>query len=120
MGLKMRNTATRLIQKHGQSGFLMKPGVPIPDGGGGETTGPRIPYPILLVTTKFSDELKLTAQSMVSVEDLRFLVSVEGLTVEPDTADEIKAGDLFYRIMGVTPLTPAGDVLFYEIHGRRL
>lgn len=51
--------------------------------------------------------------------DKRLFVSTAGLTIEPTEQDQIIMGGVPHEIVRVSPLSPAGTVVFFEIQARR-
>ncbi|WP_417429528.1 hypothetical protein [Kiloniella sp.] len=116
MGLK--EIASRLINKHGQTATLLRPGEDIPDGGGGTIPGEDTEHPVALLSATYAVELQLIAGGFLDVGDQRLLMSVDGLTLDPATTDRLRIdGDLF-RIIRISPLAPAGEVIFWELQVR--
>lgn len=116
MGLKQ--IASRLIKQHGQAAILLRPGERIPDGAGGSTPGPDTEYPVTLLSATYAVELQWIAGGLLAVGDQRVLVSVEGLTLDPRTTDRLTIDGVTFRTIRVSPLAPAGDVIFWEMQVR--
>lgn len=116
MGL--RDIASRLIKQHGQAATLLRPGEDIPDGGGGFTRGPETEHAVTLVSATYAVELQWIAGGLLAVGDNRVLLSVEGLTLEPNTRDRLRIDGRVFRTIRVSPLAPAGEVIFYEMQVR--
>lgn len=56
--------------------------------------------------------------TLVRQGDRKVYVSTEGLTISPETADQLVIGGEAWAIVSVKPLSPAGTVLFWEIQAR--
>lgn len=110
----MKETASRLIAKHGQAATLLRPG-PWIDDGFGMVPGPDEPYPVTLVMASLTIEQKYIAAGFQGVGGQRVLVSTEGLTITPKTSDKIEVQGTALGIVSVTPLAPGGEVYFWEI-----
>jgi len=57
--------------------------------------------------------------TLVKSGDLRILLSVEGLTVIPESTDTIMISGIDWKIIDVKPLEPAEIVVLYELQVRR-
>lgn len=118
MGLKQ--TASRLIAKHGQAATLLRPGPGTRDEFGGYHPGPDTAYPVTLLSAAYAIELQLIAAGFLDVGDQRVLVSVEGLPFAPETTDKLLIDDTEFATLRVAPLAPAGDVIFWEMQVRHV
>ncbi|MCX7565466.1 hypothetical protein OS189_03790 [Sulfitobacter sp. F26169L] len=117
MGLTQ--TASRLIKKHGQAATLLRPLPPIDDGFGMvPNPDPPTPYPCTALVATFTVNEEFIAAGLMDVGDQRVLVSIEGLTITPETTDKIKIGTIDLGIVRVVPHAPGGTLFFYEIQGR--
>ena len=116
MGLT--DIASRLIAKHGQAATLLRPGEIIYDEYGGHSYGPDTAYPVTLLSATYAIELQVFAGGLFAVGDQRVLVSVEGLTLTPNTLDKLQIDGVTFRTIGVSPLAPAGEVIFWEMQVR--
>ncbi|WP_299553196.1 hypothetical protein [uncultured Tateyamaria sp.] len=116
MGLKQ--IASRLIKQHGQAATLLRPGEGTDDGYGNVIPGPDAPHPVTLLSATYATELQLIAGGFLDVGDQRVLVSVEGLTVEPATTDKLLIDGTEFEVRRVAPLSPAGEVIFWEMQVR--
>lgn len=115
----MIETASRLIAKHGQAATLLRPLPPIDDGFGMvPNPDPPTPYACTAFVATFTVNEEFIAAGLMDVGDLRVLVSVEGLTITPETTDKIMIGTSVLGIVRVVPHAPGGDLFFYEIQGR--
>lgn len=116
MGLKQ--IASRLIKQHGQAATLLRPGEGTVDDFGGYTPGPDTEHPVTMVSATYAIELQVWAGGLVAVGDQRVLVSVEGFDLTPETTDRLRIGGEIFRTIGVSPLAPAGEVIFWEMQVR--
>lgn len=116
MGLK--ETASRLIAKHGQAIEILRQGPDVPDGYGGFDPGPITTYAAVAVSAAYAIELQLIAGGLLGVGDQRLLVAVEGLTITPTTEDQVRIDGIEFRTIRVSPLAPAGEVIFWEMQVR--
>ncbi|MEY8829649.1 hypothetical protein AB9K34_14775 [Sedimentitalea sp. XS_ASV28] len=115
MGL--RETASRLIAKHGQAAQLLRPGPGTKDGFGGYIPGPDTAYPCKALLAEFTVNAEYIAAGLLDVGDVRVLVSADGLAIEPETTDRIDIGGDVLRIKRVVRHAPGGVLFFYEIQG---
>ena len=118
MGLT--ETASRLIAKHGQAAELLRPGEGTTDGFGGYTPGPDTDYPCTAVVATFTVDAEFIAAGLMDVGDLRVLVSVDGLAIEPETTDRISVDGKVLKIVRVVPHAPGGTLFFWEVQARDL
>lgn len=116
MGLT--DIASRLIAKHGQAATLLRPGEGTTDAFGGYIPGPDTAYPVTIISATYAIELQLAAAAFIDVGDMRVLVSVESLTVEPQTTDKLLIDGTEFEARRVSPLAPAGEVIFWEMQVR--
>ncbi|SEP61987.1 hypothetical protein [Thalassovita taeanensis] len=118
MGLT--HIASRLIKKHGQAATLLRPGEGTVDEYGGYTPGPDTGYPVTLLSATYAIELQLLAGGFLDVGDQRVLLSVEGLTVVPQTTDKLLIDGIEFETRRVAPLAPADAVIFWEMQVRNV
>lgn len=116
MGL--RETAGRLITKHGRAIEILRDGPGTPNGMGGVTPGPTTAYAALAMSATYAIELQLIAGGLLGVGDQRILVAVEGLAITPMTSDRVRIEGTEFRTIRVSPLAPAGEVIFWEMQVR--
>lgn len=116
----MIETASRLIAKHGQAATLLRPGEGTPDGYGGTIPGEDVAYPVTVLSATYAIELQLVAAAHLDVGDHRLLVAVEGLTIEPATSDKVLIDGTEFETHRVSPLAPAGEVIFWEMQVRNV
>jgi hypothetical protein len=116
MGLTQ--TATRLIAKYGQAAEVLRPGEGTTDGFGGYTTGPDTAFPCTAMVATFTVNEEFIAAGLMDVGDQRVLVSVDGLTIRPETTDKIRIGGDTLGIKSVVPHAPGGTLYFWEVQAR--
>lgn len=117
MGL--RNVASRLIARHGQAASLLRPSGGTTDDFGGYTPGPNTAYPCTVFVATSTVNEEFVAAGLVGVGEQRVLVSVEGLTVEPEVTDKLLIDGTEFEARRVTSLAPSGEVIFWEMLVRR-
>ncbi|PHR03889.1 MAG: hypothetical protein COB29_12970 [Sulfitobacter sp.] len=110
--------ASRLIKKHGQAATLLRPSEGTYDEYGGYIPGVDTEHPVTLVSATYAIELQVWAGGLVAVGDQRVLVSVEGFALKPETTDRLRIDGDIFRTIGVSPLAPAGEVIFWEMQVR--
>lgn len=109
-------TADRLIKKFGQDGKVRRPTATGP--GYKPTLGTPDDYDARFAVISFA--LKDVDGARVLATDKKVYLSAAGLAVEPTTSDKlVEADGKELKIVEVTPLKPAGAVVFYAIQARR-
>lgn len=117
MGM-MKQTASRLIAKYGQAATLLRRGEETQDPFGEPIFGPDTEHPVTIMSATYAVELQFIAAGLMDVGDRRILLSAEGLTVTPTTFDRLRIDGEVFRTIRVSPLSPAGEVLFWELQVR--
>lgn len=107
--------ASRLIAKHGQAATLLRPGDGTVDEYGGYTPGPDTAYPVTIISASYAVELQQFAAGYLNMGDQRVFVSVEGLTVQPQTSDKLLIDGIKFEARRVSRLAPAGEAIFWEM-----
>lgn len=111
----MIETASRIIARYGQAGTFERPG---PSGGDpwnptpGEPTYHDATVGVLTYDNEHQDG------TLIQMNDLRVLVSVEGLNIEPNVSDRLHIGPVAYTIVKVSLLGPDGVPCFYDLQVR--
>ena len=115
----MIETASRIIKRFGQAGTLIKPAEgptepqnPWDEPGEGEPTL----HPVTVAVVDYEQEHR--DGTLIQANDLRALVSVEGLDTAPTLADTLTIAGTHYNIARVMPLAPDGVVRFWELQVR--
>lgn len=57
--------------------------------------------------------------TLVKVGDMKVLLSVDGLTVEPSTTDTLTIGGIDWKILRVDPLEPGDTTIMYTLQVRK-
>ena len=57
--------------------------------------------------------------TLVEMGDVLFLVSTEGVTVDPALANRFQVGGIIYQVVRIDPLQPGSTVMKWNIHGRK-
>lgn len=116
-----RRDADEMIREFGQAGAIRKRTATGPE------FNPTITWPEhaarIVVTTYSAREVDGTR---IRADDLKVLVSAEGLTIEPTTADRLvlasgvgNPSSPFLSIVNVETLAPGGVVVLWTLHCRR-
>lgn len=111
------DTVEPLIAEYGKMGVLH---VNVPATGAepyesqldGETL-----HDVVVVQTQFKKTDNMG--TLVEMGDVGFLVSTEGLVIDPDLAQRISANGLTYQIIRIDPLQPGPVVMFWKVHARK-
>lgn len=111
----MTETASRIIAKFGQAGFIERPG-----DGGGTPWEPEPSEPVLHDATiaVVNYDLSNVGGTLIQAGDLRALVSVEGLDIAPSVSDRLIVGDKDFAIVTAIPIAPDGVPRFYDVQVR--
>lgn len=68
------------------------------------------------IVTRYA--LSLVDGESIKATDRRVVVAAKGLSIEPTTLDSLRVGTISYTIVSVTPQSPAGTPIAYEIQAR--
>ena len=116
----MTETASRIIARFGQAGTFERPGE------GGPTSPDQVGivpepepeiHPATVAVVTYDESLR--GGTLIQANDLRALVSVEGLDIVPSVSDRLTVGAAEYVIVNVSPLGPDGVPRFYDLQVRR-
>lgn len=113
MGLK--ETASRLIETHGEIGTLKIPGPAVSDGGGGKTAGAPTEFPVRVLSIVDGTELKHIAPYMVGLENHIVLLAVDGLSHGPEINDLLEIRGETQAIKKVSEVFLKGEHVFFEL-----
>lgn len=106
--------AAELIEEFGQPGFLRRYAA---SGSKFDPTMTPNDMPVFLVALDYKrSEIDGTR---ILATDRKVYLSTDGLTVEPELSDRMVIGGSECEIVSISPLAPAGVVVFYEIQARR-
>jgi len=74
-------------------------------------------HPVRLVQTRFK---KMDNNgTLVEVDDVLFLVSTQGVAIDPQLADRITVAGVTYQVVRIDPLVPGPVTMFWYIHARK-
>jgi len=97
-------------------GVLLTPGVPT-----GSSFDPQpaadTRVSVNLVRTSFTH--KDMSGGNVQVNDIKFLASTEGVTVDPGLSDRLEIEGEVYQVVSITPLKPGSTLLLWFVHVRK-
>ena len=111
----MIDTASQLIAKWGQEGTFVRPGE------ADNSTYPPSPgtptnHAAMVCVVDYTSEER--AGTNIQTNDVRALVSVEGLDIIPNGADSLMVAGKTLSVVRVVPLAPDGVPRFYDIQVR--
>jgi len=109
--------ASRLIAKHGLPATLLRPGPGTFNSLGEHIPGPDAEHPALVLVATYAIDLRFVGAGLLDVGDQRVFLSAEGMTA-PATTDRLRIGAEVFRLVRITTLAPAGDVIFWELQVR--
>ena len=109
----MTETASRIIKRFGQAGTLRQI---VNIGTEWAPTQIEADTAITLAIIDYAQEV--SDGTLIGSGDLRALVSVEGLSATPTTADKLIVGGVEYVIVRVSPLGPDGVPRFHDLQVR--
>jgi beta-galactosidase GanA len=107
--------AVELIEEFGQSGFLRRI---VSTGPANNPTQTKTDYPatfaVLAYTSRQIDGTRILAT------DRMVYLSALGLAVAPAITDKlVDAAGVVYNVISITPFSPAGTVVYFEVQVRR-
>ena len=109
-------TAEPLIRDFGKSGGLSVNN-PAPSVPYGSQLGSETPHAVIAVQTGF--EKSDNNGTLVEMGDVMFLVSTEGMTIDPSLADRITVDGIVYQVVRIDPLRPGPVVMLWKVHARK-
>lgn len=110
----MKDAASRIIARFGQAGTLRQIVNSGPEWAPVQT---EVDTAITVAVVEYAQEVR--DGTLIQSGDLRALVSVEGLSVTPTTADKLIVGGVEHVIARIAPLAPDGVVRFFDMQVRR-
>lgn len=115
------DTVEPLLREFGDDGFLYV-NDPITGAPYESQLDTDTPHDIKVLRTRFK---KTDNQgTLIEVGDVLFLVSTEGLAVNPKMANRIAVNDdndesVTYQVVRIDPLKPGPTVIFWYVHARK-
>lgn len=70
-----------------------------------------------VVRTVFSKEDR--SEGTVQVDDVAFLLSPEGLSIDPSLAHRIQVESEMYQVVKIKPLRPGPTTMLWKVHARK-
>ncbi len=114
MGLgaaRMGRTASRIIAKYGQAATFERSTI------SQDPRDPVSPPTFHPATVAIATDAQLYGdrRTLIQSNDLKALVSIEGLDIVPKTSDGLTVGGVEYTVLSVTMLAPDGVTRFFEL-----
>lgn len=111
---RLQDTAKRLIARFGQTGALRRTTLDDDPFNPTSTTADHAcTFAVLDYAKKDVDG------TLIRQTDQMVYLSVAGLSITPETTDQLIVGGAVMTVVNVKPLSPAGTVLFYELQVRK-
>ena len=112
----MIETASRIIARFGQAGTFERPGDG-PQNPWDPPEGDPTLHPATVAVVTYDQSYR--DGTLIQANDLRVLVSVEGLDIVPSVSDRLTVGAADFVIVNVAPHGPDGVPRFYDLQVRR-
>jgi hypothetical protein len=108
-------TALRLLDKFGAAGEIIRE---IPGGGPVYEPGEPVqtPYACTMAVLRFDN--KDIDGTLIKATDKKVYIAAKGLAIIPETTDELIIDGVSHAIVRVTPLNPAGFLVYHEVQAR--
>lgn len=110
--------AAELIEEFGQSGFIRRI---VSTGPANNPTQDKGDHPAVFAVLAYTNR-QIDGTRILATDQLIYL-SALGLPISPKNTDKVVAlvggVEVVYNITSITPLAPAGTVVFYEVQARR-
>jgi len=74
-------------------------------------------HPVRLVQTRFKKADN--RGTLVEAGDVLYLVSTQGVAIDPQLADRIIVDGVTYQVVRIDPLVPGPVIMFWYIHARK-
>lgn len=107
---KPEATAQRLIARFGRAGAIRRTA---DSGDAWNPTQSATDYDCTLVVTDYS--LYERASGLIGATDRKVLVSTDGVSISPTSADKLVIGSNVYEIKRVDPLEPGDTVVLWTM-----
>ena len=79
--------------------------------------GEPVLHPVTLITKQFKKADN--RGTLVEMTDQLFMVSTNGVTIDPALADRLIVAGITYQIIRIDPLQTGPTVMFWDIHVRK-
>ena len=110
------NVAEPKLSQFGTSGYLSmngsSTGKPWDSQLGNDS---QLPITVVRTIFKKSDN----QGTLVEKNDVMFLVSTEGVSIDPALADRMTVDNVTYQIIRIDPLKPGPVVMLWKVHARK-
>ena len=110
------NTAEPLIKEFGIGGQ-----VAVNDPTTGEPwdsqIGSEVLHSAIFFKSKFTKDNN--RGTLVEKNDVLFLMSTEGVTIDPELANRIIVNSVTYQVVRIDPLEPADTIVMWFVHARK-
>lgn len=83
----------------------------------GSQLGFDVAHAVTLVQTRFKKSDN--NGTLVEMGDVLFLVSTEGVTIDPSMANRMTVGGVTYQVIRIDPLQPGDVVMLWKVHARK-
>jgi hypothetical protein len=110
------NTVNPLFQKFGKAAQLSVNVPATGDPWDSQIDGEEL-HDVTVIQTTFEKEDN--NGTLVQETDVLFLVSTEGVTVDPSLADRLIANGVTYQVVRIDPLQPGPTTMLWKLHGRK-
>ena len=79
--------------------------------------GTPVLHPVTLITKQFTKADN--RGTLVEAGDVLYMVSTEGVAINPELADRIIVNGITYQIVRIDPSETGPTVMYWDIHGRK-
>lgn len=111
---RLQDTAKRLIARFGQTGALRRM-----ESDNDPFNPSQTPVDHVCTFAVLDYAKKDVDGTLIRQTDQMVYLSVAGLSITPETTDQLIVGGAVMTVVNVKPLSPAGTVLFYELQVRK-
>lgn len=110
----MTETASRIIARFGQVAHFERTGT---QQNPWDPPAATVSHAALVAVVAY--DIDHVDGTLILANDLRVLVSVEGLAIEPTASDSFRLGALLFNVIRVSPIAPDGVARFFDVQVRR-
>ena len=116
----MNDMAGRLIPRFAKPVVFLRHGVPVSDGAGGNTPGSVTEYSATGAVLQYDAEALAQADSFIQLNDMRALILVEALPIQPRIGDKLRVGASIFKIVRVSSFGTDAMPSFYDLQVRSI
>lgn len=109
--------AQPLIDEFGKPGTVMVNDPSTSVGPGESQLGNETPHAVRLVQAQFKKADN--SGTLVETGDVLYLVSTQGVAIDPALANRMVVDGTTYEVIRVDPLQPGDTVMLWKIHARK-